>query len=343
MIRRQKFFFMVLTLVLLASIVLGTAIGNVNLPLSRTAAILSNALIGGKEGGWPPWQQTVLLWVRLPRVLVAALAGGGLALSGAVMQAIFRNPMADPGILGVSAGASLGAVLVLYAGLSTISLVLVPAGAFLGALACAFLVYGIATSKGKSSVSTLLLAGVAISSIAIAATSFVLTLSLRRWEIGRQILSWIMGNLEGRSWGHVALAAPLVIGGCLWLSAYARELNVLLTGEDNAMAVGIDLPRVRRNLLLLVSLVTAATVSVAGTIGFVGLIIPHAMRLMLGPDNRRLLPAAFLSGSSFLILADTFCRLGVVQDLRLGVVTSLFGGPLFLYLLLRNRQRTHTL
>jgi iron complex transport system permease protein len=338
MTKRDALIFTTLLALLVLAILIGITVGSVTFPLSHTASILLHTVIEGTSGDNPAWQQTIIMWVRLPRVIVGALAGAGLAITGAVMQSVFRNPMAEPGIIGVSAGAALGAVAVLYSGIATLSILYVPSGAFIGALACTILVYSLSASHGKTSPSTLLLAGIAIGSIAIALTSFILALSLKKWEVGRQIISWLMGDLEGRSWNHVALAAPLVISGSLWLMLYARDLNVLLTGEEHAMAVGINVPAIRRNLLVTASLVTAATVSVAGSISFVGLVVPHIVRLLLGPDNRKVLPASLIFGAAFLVIADTLCRYFVIQELRLGIVTSLCGAPFFLYLLLKKRN-----
>jgi len=219
----------------------------------------------------------------------------------------------------------------------------VPAAAFAGALICAFAVYALATSRGKTPVSTLLLAGIAVAGIASAATSFVLSLSLAEWEVGRQMLGWLMGGLDGRSWQHVAMAAPIVVIGSAWLLVHARDLDVLLTGEESAMSVGVDVPRVKRTLVVLASLVTAATVAVMGVVGFVGLMVPHIVRLLVGPQHRRLLPASFLAGALFLTWADLAIRVLPVSELRLGVVTALTGGPFFLYLLLRHKRSIGTL
>jgi iron complex transport system permease protein len=338
MTRRDAWMLTGLTLLLTGVVILATALGTANVPPLRAMRILWDVLTGN-EGDYPAWQRTVLLWVRLPRVLTAALVGGGLALTGAVMQAIFRNPMAEPGIIGVSAGAAFGAVTALYLGATTFSMLLAPTGAFIGALGCTFVVYALASSgHGRLSVTTLLLSGVAVGSIVSALTSFVLALSLRQWEVGRQMLSWLMGDFEGRSWGHVALVFPLTLVGSVWLALHGRELNLLLTGEESALSLGIDVPALRRNLIVWASLVTAAAVSAVGVIGFVGLIVPHLLRLAMGPDNRRLLPAAFLGGAIFLTTADLVCRLASLSDLRPGVVTSLVGGPFFLYLLIRSRR-----
>ncbi len=313
--------------------------GTVSIPLGRTLSIIAHVLRFGPAPDGPTYEEAILLAVRLPRVCLAALAGGGLALAGTVMQGFFRNPMADPGVVGVSAGAALGSVIALYAGWATASVLWLPVAAFAGGLGTAFLVYAIATSHGKTPVSTLLLAGIAVGGMAVSLTSFVLSLALANYEIGRQMMLWLMGGLEGRTWLHVRLVTPLVLGGSVWLCFYVRDLNVLLTGEESALSLGIDVPRTRRTLLVLSTLVTAATVSVAGIVGFVGLVVPHILRLLIGPDHRQLLPASFLGGALFLVLADLFCRTLIEsEELRLGVVTSLVGGPFFIYLLIKNRR-----
>lgn len=331
--KRTWVFALVGVAVLAASVLLATALGAVSFSLGRTLAILLGT---GESAGW---ERTVVLLVRLPRVLVGALAGGGLAVAGAAMQGVFRNPMADPGVIGVSGGAALGAVVALYAGPLALAAVWVPLAAFAGAVGCAFLVYAIATSRGRTPVAALLLSGIAVGSVAAALTTFVLSIALSNWELGRQMTSWLMGGLEGRSWTHVAMVAPLVLGGSVLLGAHARELDVLLTGEESALAVGVDVRRIKRNLIVLASLVTAATVAVMGVVGFVGLMVPHMVRLVLGPRHVRLLPACFVAGAVLLVWADLACRwIAPSHDLRLGVVTAMFGGPFFLWLLVRNRH-----
>lgn len=295
-------------------------------------------------GGWESWEKTILFQVRMPRVLTGALVGGGLALAGGVMQGIFRNPMADPGVIGISGGASLGAVLAIATGL-TISLpIVLPASAFLVSCICAFLVYAIATVRGKTSVMTLLLAGIAIGGIASSLTSFVLTISLPSWETGRKIVYWLMGGLDGKTWTDLALSTPLVLGGSLLLFCYARDLDVLTTGEETAQSLGIDVPKVRRDVLILSTAVTAAAVAVSGTLVFVGLLVPHILRLIVGPGYRFLLPTSFLGGAILIVLADLVARIIIApEELRLGVLTSLMGGPFFLYLLLAHRFRVESI
>ncbi|MFW6050731.1 MAG: FecCD family ABC transporter permease [Myxococcota bacterium] len=325
-------------LLLLAVVVAASAVGTVDLPLGTTARVLASAVLPGAAAEVEGWHRAVILDVRLPRVLLAAMAGGGLGLAGAVMQGLFRNPMADPAVVGVSGGSALGAVSALYLVPPAADLFAVPVAAFAGGLGCALVVYALATSRGRTEVLTLLLAGIAVGSIANALTSFVLSLAVADWEVGKQMLVWIMGSLEGRTWQHVAMAAPLVLGGSLWLGVHTRELNALLTGEESALAVGVDVPRVKRDLLVLAALVTAATVAVMGIVAFVGLMVPHMVRLVVGPDHRRVLPLSFLTGAIFLVLADLLTRTAPTAELRLGVVTALAGGPFFLYLLLRHRR-----
>lgn len=328
---------LVLGLVLVALIAAGLSYGPASLPLSEILRALMH------DSSLPEWKAAIVTEVRLPRSLLAALLGGGLAVAGVAMQGIFRNPMADPGLIGVSGGAAFGAVCALYVGPVALSVWLVPASSFAGALGCAALVYQLASRRGKIAIDSLLLAGVAVGAMAAALTTLVLSLSLSNWEIGRQMTSWLMGGLEGRSMWHVALAAPLVLGGSLAMGAFARDLNVLSTGEESALALGVDVRRTRRRVLVLAALVTAGTVAVMGVVSFVGLIVPHVARLLLGPDHRRLLPVSFLLGSVTLLASDLLCRLAAPEhDLRLGVVTSLIGGPFFLYLLVRHKNEEHT-
>jgi iron complex transport system permease protein len=317
------------------SILVATALGGAPIPLGRAAEIL----FGMEPSDAPEWQRAVLLTVRLPRVLLAAIVGAGLATAGAAMQALFRNPMADPGVLGVSAGASLGAVTALYVGAASLAAFTVPLASFAGAIGAAALVYALSSTRGHAPIATLLLSGIAVSGIASALTSFVLSLSLAEWEVSKQMLAWLMGGLDARTWSHVAMAAPVVLGGALLLLASARDLDAILAGEDHALAVGVDVPRLKRESLAWVSLVTGATVAVAGVVGFVGLMVPHIVRLVVGPSHARLLPTSFFAGAIFLVWADLACRALPLSDLRLGVVTALTGGPFFLYLLVQHRRR----
>jgi cobalamin transport system permease protein len=313
------------------------AIGSVSVPFERTLAICLHHLRLTDDVSWTPMQATIILQVRFPRVLMAALVGGGLALAGAVMQGIFQNPLADPGLLGVSSGAALGAVLALHLGLAVQHYLMLPGFAFLGGLAAASVVYGLATSGGKTPMATLLLSGVAITALSTALTSFILTRSPD--GMIREILFWLMGGLEASSWDHVRLTTPVVLLGVTIILLFTRDLDILLCGEQRALTLGVDAQWCRLLLLTLATAVTAVVVSLSGTVGFVGLIVPHMLRLLVGPQHHRLLPVSFLGGALFLILADLVARVLVrPQEVRLGIITAVVGVPFFLYLLRTNRR-----
>ncbi|ELZ82874.1 vitamin B12 ABC transporter permease BtuC [Haloferax larsenii] len=305
--------------------------GGMSLPLVGTVPTPSLSFASPFHFSVPDTARIIVLSVRLPRILLASLVGFALATAGVVMQGFFRNPMADPSIIGVSSGAAVGAVATIALSLS------VPFGlhgaAFASAVITAFVVYLLATENGRTPVATLLLAGVAVQTFLGAVISFLL---LQAGESLRQVVFWLMGHLAGATWDEVALLAlvlPIPVGILL---AYARDLNVLLLGEDDAQSLGIEVERTKRLLLATASVVTAAAVSVSGVIGFVGLVVPHMLRLVVGPDHRVLLPASALAGASFLVVTDTIARNGAAE-IPVGVVTAALGAPFFLYLL-RTRE-----
>lgn len=275
-------------------------------------------------------KQVIVTRIRLPRIVLAAVVGFALASAGTVMQGFFRNPMADPSIIGVSSGAAVGAVATIVFSLS------IPFGlqgiAFLSALITAFVVYLIATKNGRTPVATLLLAGVAVQTFLGAVVSYML---LQAGESINTVLHWLMGDLAHASWNDVTVSLVISLFAFAVLCVFTRDLNVLLLGEEDARTLGIDVKRTKRVLLAVSSLVTAAAVSVAGVIGFVGLVVPHMLRLLVGPDHRILLPTSAIAGAIFLVATDTIARSGVAQ-LPVGIVTSALGAPFFLYLL---RQR----
>jgi len=274
-------------------------------------------------------EQVIVRELRLPRILLGAVVGFALATAGAVMQGFFRNPMADPSIIGVSSGAAVGAVAVIAFPVA------VPFGlqtaAFVGALITAFGVYLIATESGRTPVATLLLAGLAIQTFLGAVISYLL---LYTGDSLEEAVLWLMGHLRYSSWADVEATLPLTAVVFVVLLAYARDLNVMLLGEEDAQTLGIDVEWTKRILLAGASLITAAGVAVAGIIGFVGLIIPHIMRLLVGPDHRILLPTSALAGATFLVAADTLARAGPAE-VPVGIVTAAVGAPFFLFLLLR--------
>ena len=281
--------------------------------------------------GVPDKEQYIVGQLRMPRIVLGATVGAALAVAGAVMQGFFRNPMADPSIIGVSSGAAVGAVTVIaFPALLPFG---VQPAAFLGALVAAFVVYTLATQDGHTPVATLLLAGIAVQTFLGAVTSFVI---VKSGKSIREAMYWLMGHLDGSRWHEVELALPTVVVGTVVLLAYARDMNVLLAGEEDAHTLGVEVERTKRLLLAVASVVTAAAVAVAGVIGFVGLIVPHAMRLLVGPDHRVLLPTSAFAGGAFLVVADTVARSGEAV-LPVGIVTAFVGAPFFLYLL-RDRE-----
>ncbi|WP_306058139.1 vitamin B12 ABC transporter permease BtuC [Natronococcus wangiae] len=323
-----------LSVLLGAVVVASAALGPVRIdPVTVSKAIVNLVGIGGYEV--PATHQTIVADVRLPRILLAATVGFALAAAGTVMQGFFRNPLADPSIIGVSSGAAVGAVAAIaFPALVPIGSVHLPA--FVGALATAFLVYAIATEGGRTPVATLLLAGVAVQAFLGAVISFMLVHS---GENLREAVVWMMGHLHRSNWGDVGFALPVTLVAVLVLGAYTREMNVLLLGEEDAQHLGVNVERTKLLLLALASVVTAAGVAVAGIIGFVGLVVPHAMRLIVGPDHRILLPTSALAGASFLVVADTIARVGAfgIPIVPVGIVTATVGAPFFLYLL-TNRE-----
>jgi iron complex transport system permease protein len=311
------------------------ATGPVAIPPARVAEVVLSALPGLTTDA-PAAHRTIVLRVRLPRVALGAVVGFALAAAGTVMQGFFRNPMADPSIVGVSSGAAVGAVAVIVTGASLPFGLGLPAAAFAGALCAAFAVYAVASEGGRTPVATLLLAGVAVQTLLGAVVSFAL---VHAGAGIREAVFWLMGHLHDSTWGKVRLVTLVAVPCVLVLLPFTRDLNALLLGEADAHAVGVEVERTRRLLLAVASVATAAAVAVAGVIGFVGLIVPHVMRLLVGPDHRILLPTSALAGASFLVAADTVARVGAAE-LPVGIVTAAVGAPFFLYLLRRREVST---
>ena len=338
---------LILGLGLGVSLVIGTAAGSVAIPWGAIVSVMVMKITGLAVMAPVPDQQAydaIVMYLRLPRVVLAGLVGGGLALAGAVLQGLFRNPMADPGLIGVSGGGALGAVVAVLGGFAAKALWSLPLMAFVGAAGATWTIYRLSTQAGRTPLATLLLAGLAVSAFASAVTSLLLTMADDIFAL-REVLFWLLGGLDGRGWPHVGLAAWPILAGGLALVLCGRELNIVAAaGEEGASSIGVDMHRMKRRVLLLTALVTGAAVSVSGIVGFVGLIVPHIVRLLVGPDHRVLLSASFLGGACFLIWADLAARaLLPTQELRLGVVTALLGAPFFVYLLQRHRVRTEEL
>jgi iron complex transport system permease protein len=276
---------------------------------------------------------------RLPRLLVAILVGFSLGGAGTIMQGIFKNPMASPGVMGIDSGAALGAVLSIFIGFASRSLLALPLFAILFSLLTLIIVFAIATSRGQTSISTLLLAGIALNLVLSALTSFIISLSTREFDVGRVIVTWLMGDLNNRSWEHVNIVFPTTLIALLGSYFFVKDLNILMLGEETAANLGVNIKIARNALLFFSSVETGGAIAVSGVIGFVGLVAPHIMRSIIGPDNRKLIIFAGLLAAVFIIYADLFVRLIVEVDLKIGIVTSMLGGPFFLYLIMKYRKR----
>lgn len=325
-----------LALTLLVAIGTGPA----SLSPDRVAAIL----LAGPNGDAVALAERVIVWqIRLPRVLLGALVGASLAVVGAMMQGLFRNPLADPGLVGVSAGAALAAVatIVLSATLlaplaGLFGLYTLPISAFAGGLAATLLIYRIATRAGRSSVALMLLAGIALGAMAGAFTGFLVYLSDDTQL--RDLTFWSLGGLAGSTWTKLLAGAPMMIAALALAPLVARGLNGIVLGEAEAFHLGIRVQSLKRLTILLVALATGAAVACAGPIGFVGIVVPHALRLFIGPDHRTLLPASALLGAILLLLADMVARTVVAPaELPIGILTAAIGAPVFLLILLRQR------
>ena len=279
-----------------------------------------------------------IIKLRLGSVLLAAVAGAGLSVAGAVLQGVLRNPLADPYVLGMSGGAGLGYGLVVISGAAVaLGNWMLPAGAFAGALGCMVLVYMLAKTGQTIPVSTLLLAGVIVGAMTGALLMFII--SVGSYEQMHDMVWWMLGNLQVTDWKLPLLVAAATVIGIVLAWVFSRELNVMVLGEEEASFLGVRVELAKKLFFVVASLMTGAVVSVCGLIGFVGLIIPHAVRLAIGPDNRTLIPVAAIVGAGFLILANTFAQVIIAPEvLPIGVVTAFLGGPFFIYLLRRRRK-----
>lgn len=331
-----------LGVLLLASLVAGVAFGSVRIPPLTVSRILLNA-----TGAWHfprTWEaqlETIVLTLRLPRAVGAAAVGAALASAGVLFQGLLRNPLADPYVVGSSGGAALGAVLGMMAGsaFTLLGFGLVPVGAFLGALGATLLVVQLAGVGGRLPVVTVLLAGFALSTLLGYTVSLLIVVSDRLSLQVPQIYAWLLGGIAVVGWSKLQLIGPLILAALVVAFSLARSLNAFSLGEDGAARLGIDVERDKRWILAVGSLLTAAGVSISGLIGFVGLLVPHVVRLLAGPDHRVLLPASALAGAAFLVLADVLAQSVFAPiELPIGIVTAFVGGPFFLWLLRRSRR-----
>lgn len=333
-----------MSILLLLVCLAGIGIGAVSISPGQVLSILASRM-----GLATPWlfdsrQEAVLMAIRLPRVLLGVLIGAALASSGAALQGLFRNPLADPGLLGISSGAALGATAVIVLGgtalagvSSTLGYAALPLAAFVGGIITTLVVYRLSLVGGRTVVVTMLLAGIAINALAGATTG--LFIFMADDEQLRTITFWSLGSLGGATWRAVWTAAPFVALAVLFLPRFSRSLNAFLLGEREAGHLGISTERVKRTIVALVALAVGASVAVAGIIGFVGLIVPHLVRLLTGPDHRYVMPGSALLGGALLVAADIVARTIVAPaELPIGIVTAMLGAPFFLWLLLRSRR-----
>ncbi len=335
--RRCRVTMLVLGAVLVASLLLGVGLGAVSVPPGTVLRLAAWKLHLAGRPDVSHGTEVIVFQLRLPRVLLGAVVGVGLAVAGTLFQGLFRNPMADPAVIGVSSGAALGAIVVIVAGGGgALGGLGVAGAAFVGALAVAFLVYRLARVGPAVHVVTLLLAGIAVAAVISGVMSLVMSFSGQ--EI-RNIYFWLLGGLSARGWGALQVVTPIVAAGTGLAFLLAADLNVMALGEERAAQLGVEVERCKRRALALGALMAAAAVSVSGVIGFVGLMTPHLLRLVVGSDHRRLLPAVVLAGPSILILADLASRVAIApEELPVGAVTAVLGGPFFLFLLRRERR-----
>lgn len=333
-----------LVLIVLAFLLVAVVLFSLSYGASKASALaVALDLLSASDSGLPVHDRLIIYEIRLPRAVLGAMVGAALAVSGAAMQGLFRNPLADPGLIGVSSGSALGAVSIIVLGgtfLGPLTAMLgryaLPLAAFGGGLTTTLLLYHVATRRGKTSVATMLLAGIALAALAGAVMGMLIFKADDRQL--RDLTFWGLGSLAGATWGKVAASAPIILVALAIMPFLARGLNGLALGEPVAHHLGVPVQRLKNATIIAVAAATGACVAVSGTIGFVGIVVPHLLRLLIGPDHRYLLPASALLGACMLLLADTVAR-GVVApaELPIGIVTALVGAPFFLWILLRRR------
>lgn len=344
---RKRIYYRTLLLITIAIlfvlIILSSTLGVANITFIQTMKILLSKIpfIGAfiDLSNVSNTQVLIITNIRLPRIFMAALIGAGLSVVGASFQAIFKNPMADPYVLGISSGAALGASIAIVMGLqfTFLGVNLVTIFAFFGAILTTIIVYSIARTGTKIPTNVLLLAGVSVSFLLSSLISLIMIFNREQVE---QIVFWTMGSIASANWQQVLSLLPFIVLGCTLMIIYARDLNIMLTGDETASSLGVDVDKVKKILLVISSIIVAACVSVSGIIGFVGLIIPHMIRLLVGPDHRTLLPFSTIGGAIFMIIADTLARTLVPPaEIPVGAITSVFGAPYFIYLLIKNKKK----
>ena len=290
------------------------------------------------SGEIDPIKEKVISNIRLPRIILSILVGASLAVSGASLQGIFKNPMADPGIIGVSSGAAVGAVTILSLGFASYSILMIPIFSFIGGLSAAFIVFVISRLASNSSSSSFILSGLAVSTFLNSIISLI-RLSSKKFGELTSILNWLAGGFQDSRWEHVYMTFPIILLALPFLMIYSNKINILSLSDDSAKSLGLNVNKDKLIILILATLVTSVSVAVSGILAFVGIMIPHITRLLVGPDNRVVIPVSALIGSLFILSGDLLARtIMLPNEIRLGVITSFIGAPYFIFLLIKQRK-----
>ena len=336
---RQKYFkliFLIFVIFIFCLVIFAATLGSANISFLDSLRIILSRIPGLRSlintSSIDEKYFTIVLMIRFPRIILSSLVGAGLSIVGATFQGVFRNPMADPYVLGISSGAALGAALSIVSGIekSIFGIGGIVVASFLGALLATFVVYLIAKTGSRIPTTTLLLAGVAVSFFLSSIISLLIIFNRDQIE---RIIFWTMGSFSAASWDQVLLLLFVVIPGTIVILVFSRDLNAMVTGDETAKSLGVEVESVKKILLVVASLLVAACVSVSGIIGFVGLIVPHAIRLIFGSDNRIVLPFSIVGGIAFLVICDTLSRTLTSSEIPVGALTALFGAPYFIFLL----------
>jgi iron complex transport system permease protein len=343
MIKRRKALFGILLVAYAALAVVATSMGTADItPYNVLTTILKSMPVVGKyiEGNVSDTHFLIVFMVRMPRIIMASLVGMGLAVVGASFQSLFKNPMADPHILGISSGAALGAALAIVIDIPSAiaSLSLVTIFAFIGAITTTILVYSIAQVRGKVTTVNLLLAGVAVSFLM---TSMISMIMVFNQEEVNKIVFWMMGSFNASGWKNISIVAPVVLIGTIIIYFFHRDFNLMLIGEESAKTLGVETEKLKKMIIVIASMIIAVSVSFSGIIGFVGFLVPHMVRIIFGPNNKALIPFSAIMGAIFLLSADTVARtIASPAELPVGAVTALIGSPYFIYLLIKMKKRS---
>ncbi|PSV29184.1 iron ABC transporter permease [Photobacterium sp. GB-72] len=327
------------SVIFIITVIAYLSLGSVSIPITDITGLLHTYLVQGSHAAAEqyPLANAIVLHIRLPRACAAILAGGALALAGACSQGLFKNPLASPDILGISAGSSFAAVIAIVTGISAAAIGWLPLFTTIGALTSALLVYMLAAKSHQQGL-FIILAGLAVSSLLGGLTMGVL-LTAQQYEIS-EFVFWTMGGLDSRIWQQLLWPTPIIVIAAIVLLRHGQVLNLLALGEQNAHGMGVNVRRSRFTLLVLTTVLTAMAIAVAGPIGFIGLIVPHLVRLLLGPDNRRLLPFSAIFGALFLLLCDLLARTVIApNELKTGIITAVIGGIYFIALLIRSQYQ----